>query len=343
MDARKRRVLQALVTDYIATAEPVGSRTLVRKYGLGVSSATVRNEMADLEEAGYLEQPHTSAGRIPSDKGYRYYVDELMPPAPVDRDTRDRIRAALRTRVREIRWLLHQAGQLVSAITHYPTVVLGPGGADAHLLDLRVVPLEGEQVLLVLQTSAGLVQTRTVSLPPDLDPRALAALAEDFTRRYQGTPVKDLGDRVTDLEGGLRRHRRLWEALTAWLHEWGAEEEDRITVSGLLNILAEPEFRDVSRVRRVLGFLERDGVRLLEELAAGEGTVSVAIGAELGSYASELADALAGCSVISATYTVGGETLGQVVVIGPTRMYYARVMAVLDVMAGELSRALKWA
>ncbi len=337
VDERKRRVLEALITDYIATAEPVGSRTLSRKYHLGVSSATIRNEMADLEELGFLEQPHTSAGRIPSDKGYRFYVDQLMQPDRLHTDDIARIRVAYRARMREVQWFIHQTARLVSELTAYPSVVLAPGVDEAKLFDVRVLPLGRDAVLLVMQTDAGIIQNHTVSLPGGFDMAELKALAAEFTLQFRGVSIKELKDRIGDpVAGDVSRYRGLWQGALQWMAAVEGDD-DKVTVAGPLNILNYPEFRDVDKVRRVLGFLEQEAA--IDQWAQSwpADGVQVMIGAE------SLVDDIQDCSVVTATYRVGPYVVGRLMVLGPRRMHYARVIAIVQAVSEELSQALNWA
>jgi heat-inducible transcriptional repressor len=333
MDTRKQRLLEALIDDYIATAEPVGSRTLARKYGLGISPATIRNEMADLEELGYLEQPHTSAGRVPSDKGYRYYVDEIMRPAILDLQERERIRHAYQVRVRELHWFIHQTARLVSELTQYPSLVVAPPLTQATLSDLSFVPLGADTVLMVLKTSTGMVESQTMLVPDDLDEEKLALLAQDFTREFRGVSLEELKERILDpLQGDINRYQELWRLALKWVTEHDGEE-DKVSLAGPLNILNYPEFRDVEKVRRVLGFLERETAVELVSRYFSEG-VQVVIGAE------SAFDDIQDCSFVTATYRSGGNVVGHLMVLGPKRMHYNRVTSIVEAVSEELSRAL---
>jgi len=335
MDARKRRVLEALIDDYISTAEPVGSRTLARKYSLGVSSATIRNEMADLEEQGFLEQPHTSAGRVPSDKGYRYYVDELMKPADLSAEERDRIRQAYQVRVREIHWFIHHTARLVSELTHYPSLVLAPSVDEAKLLDLSFMPVGSGTVLMVLRTDTGLVENQTFLVPSDFDTVQLEQLAEDFTREFRGILIRELKTRILDpIQGDIHRYPVLWQLALKWVTGQDGEEA-KVSLAGPLNILNYPEFRDVDKVRRVLGFFEQESqVERLVSLAEDRDRVQVVIGTE------SSVDDIQDCSVVTATYRVGPRVLGHLMVVGPRRMYYSRVVTIVEAVSEELSRVL---
>lgn len=333
MDSRKRRVLEALIDDYIATAEPVGSRTLARKYALGVSPATIRNEMADLEDLGFLEQPHTSAGRIPSDKGYRFYVDEIMQPAPLDASERERIRHAYQVRVRELHWFIHQTARLVSELTLYPSLVVAPPVEQSSLTDLSFIPLGRDTVLMVLKTSTGMVENQTFLLPDDFDAESLALLAADFTREFRGVGIQELKNRILDpLQGDINRYQGLWQLALKWVTGRDGEE-DKASLAGPLNILNYPEFRDVEKVRRVLGFLEKETAVELVHRTFSEG-VQVVIGAE-----SSLDD-IHDCSLVTATYRMGGSVVGHLLVLGPRRMQYGRVTSIVEAVSEELTRVL---
>lgn len=333
MDIRKRRVLEALIDDYIATAEPVGSRTLARKYGLGVSPATIRNEMADLEDLGYLEQPHTSAGRVPSDKGYRYYVDEIMRPAILDLAERERIRHAYQLRVRELHWFIHQTARLVSELTLYPSLVVAPPLTQAALADLSFVALGSDTVLMMLKTSTGMVENQTLAVPSEFDADKLSRLAEDFTQQFRGVSIEELKDRILDpLKGDISRYQELWQLALKWVSGRDGDD-DKVSLAGPLNILNYPEFRDVEKVRRVLGFLEQETAVELASRHFSDG-VQVVIGAE-----SSLDD-IQDCSLVTATYRLGGSIVGHLLVLGPKRMQYNRVTSIVEAVSEELSRVL---
>ncbi|MCY0882053.1 MAG: heat-inducible transcriptional repressor HrcA, partial [Firmicutes bacterium] len=325
MDPRKERILATLIDDYIASAEPVGSRTLARKYNLGISPATIRNEMADLEAWGFLEQPHTSSGRIPSDKGYRYYVDQLLKRPPIDREIAERIHAAFDVRVRELQWVIHHAARIVSDITRYPSVVVASAADEARFSKLSFVPIDDKTLLLVLSTDIGTIEHRLVDVPPGLSVKELEALAKEFSREFYGMSVSDLKQRILEpLKGDISRYRHLWKTAFQGLAEENALWMQRATLAGPLTILNYPEFRDVSKVQRILGFLEEAAA--FDPLFVGmpAGGVQVVIGSE------SLIEAIHDCSVATATYCAGGRVVGQILVLGPRRMPYGRIMTVLD-------------
>ncbi|MEG2212958.1 MAG: heat-inducible transcriptional repressor HrcA, partial [Clostridiales bacterium] len=182
MDKRKKLVLNAIIEDYIANAEPVGSRAVAKKYGLGVSPATIRNEMSDLEEEGYIEQPHTSSGRVPSDKGYRFYVDNLMEKAqPTIEETRV-IRDALTGSALDINDFLHNYCNMISHITNYPAMIAPTERGQGQLLRLQLIPVPEQQVLVVMLASTGILRHKLLDLPFALSDKELAALEADLSR-----------------------------------------------------------------------------------------------------------------------------------------------------------------
>lgn len=338
MDVRKARVLSAVIDDYIQSAEPVGSQTLAKRYGFGLSSATLRNELADLEELGYLDKPHTSAGRVPSDKGYRYYVDRLLVRRILQPGDLRQIRETYRARFREVEWFLHQTAKLVSAATQYPTLVMAPPMTQVRLQRLSFVPLANDTAIVVIETDAGLIESRVISIPDGLEPMQLARIAEELSQELYGAPLSEVaGTRIRQLERRLGRHAEFLEELLTFMQS-GDNEDEQVTVQGALKLLNYPEFQNPDRVRAIWDRLAQDTIvnRLLTESGNSGDGVSVQIGTEL-----PVAD-LSDLSVVSVNYHVAGKVVGRVAVVGPRRMDYGRVMAVLEQVAEELTHALNW-
>ncbi|MCL8206770.1 MAG: heat-inducible transcriptional repressor HrcA [Actinomycetia bacterium] len=336
MDTRKARVLSAVIDDYIASAEPVASRTLARRHAFGLSPATLRNELADLEEEGYLDKPHTSAGRVPSDKGYRYYVDRLLVRPALDPEAVRRIREAYRARVREVEWFLHQTAKVVSAATRYPSLVVGPALGAARLRRLSFVPLAPGTAVVVVETDSGWVESRVVSVPDELDAAQLERIARLLSEELGGVPLAEIASqRLSQLVARLGRYAAFVEELLEWIQAAEADEH-HVTVEGALRLLDQPEFHNPERVRHVWDRLGEDAV--VRELFEGtqEDGVAVRIGRELP--VPDLTD----LSVVSVRYRLGGRAVGQVAVVGPRRMDYGRVMVVLEEVAEALSQALNW-
>jgi len=330
------RILQAVTDDYILTAEPVGSRTLARKYGLGVSPATIRNEMADLEELGYLQQPHASSGRIPSDLGYRYYVDGLMSPATLDEAERRAIQAELTRRV-ALEELVHSTSQLVASLTKYASLAVAPRMEDAVLKRVELVSLDPRTVLVIFVAMPGMVEHRVVETRRSWTRDELAHLEAALNECLEGLTVRDLGRTVSQQLADVLGDRDLYEAADALLEEaLEAGGEERIYVEGAVNLFHQPEFRDVDRLRPLLEFLEQKDALLNVLNSHGQSGLTIRIGQENGE------GPLQGCSLVTATYEVDGHVVGRIGVLGPTRLEYSRVVAVIQLVAEELSRALAY-
>lgn len=336
MDQRKRLILQAITDDYIASAEPVGSRTIARKYQLGVSPATIRNEMADLEEAGYLQQPHTSAGRIPSDKGYRFYVDALMDPSSPSAEERQRLRDEVIARSRAIEELIHRTARLLSLLTQYTSVVVVPSATESVCRHFQLIHLDSSHLLVVLVTEPGFVQNRIVTIEEPIEPIELARLNEFLGDRLRGVTIGDvtatLVSELRSMIGTSSLFHTIMELLSAGLDHSG---EERLFLEGATNIFEHPEFQDVDRAKAVLGlFDERDTIfNLVSEVTQRSGVV-VTIGRE--NAREEMRD----CSIVTATISMGDRVVGSLGLLGPTRMNYARVMGVLQFVSSGLSEII---
>ena len=337
LDERKNRVLQAIVEDYVATAEPVGSRTIARKYSLGVSPATIRNEMADLEQMGYLEQPHTSAGRIPSDRGYRYYVDCLMEAQEVDPSEEELIRRTFERKVREVDTLIRETARLLSETTHLTAVVVGPQISKAHFRELRLVPLTEGRAVLIFITDSGFVENQVVELPVEVTMLELQKVSEILNQELRGQPVESLSRAaIRALQRELKRYGALLEQTLQFLSQnLEPGEKRRLYLGGTTNILSQPEFRNVEKIKSLFSVLENDELvtDLLDTVEPTDEQPAIQIGEEI--KVREMAD----CSLVSAIYRLGGEIIGRVGVIGPKRMEYARVVSVMQAVTRQLSAA----
>lgn len=339
LDARKRQVLQAVVEDYVRSAEPVASRSLARKHSLGVSPATIRIEMADLEEMGYLEQPHASAGRIPSDKGYRFYVDQLMGHPSLDPVVAERIRTALERRTRGIEWLVQQTVRLLSSVTNYACLAFGPGVEDACLKRLSALPLGRGTAVLVLVTDQGTVHHRLLEIPPDMDQAELDTCVAILEQRLAGHSLHRLEySLLEEVARDLQTRRMLLEQVFSFLLEevpTGGEEEGRIFVSGTSRVAAEPEFRDVERLRALMAILEEE--RLVQELLweeKAEDGIGVVIGEE------HQVAAARDFALVVAAVPLGRGVYARFGVLGPKRMDYSRVVALVSEVHRTLEREI---
>lgn len=333
MDHRKSRVLQAIIEDYVSTAEPVGSRTIARKYNLGVSPATIRNEMFDLEELGYLEQPHTSAGRIPSDRGYRYYVDCLMQSQEVGGPERDTIRRTFERKVREIDILVRETARLLSDTTHLTAVLSGPQIERATFKELRLVPMGGDKAVLIYITDSGFIENQVLDLPMEVTMLELQRVSDVLNEQLRGQRVESLSRvALQGLQRELSKYGALLEQALLFLDQ-GSEPADRqrLYLGGTTRMLDQPEFRDVDKLRSLLQLLEHEDV-VADILDVGRETegVQIQIGEEI--RVRELTD----CSVISTTYRLGDQVIGKMGVIGPKRMEYGKVVGIMNSISRHL-------
>lgn len=339
---RQMLILRMVVEDYVRSAEPIGSRTISKHLDLGLSAATIRNEMADLEELGYLEQPHTSAGRVPSQVGYRYYVDHLL-GRDVRLSTQDvgAIRSLFAERIGEMERIAQQTVQVLSGLTQYTSVVMGPQVYDAKLANLQIVPLSERSAVLIIVTSTGQVQNKTVHFPEGVSLHDVGHLVEIVNRNLHGTPMYQIRSRVleevtrevtkhvSDYEEALR----LLDQIVNLVDE--ETTENRLFLGGATNMLLQPEFRDVQKVTPVLSWLEHPSF-VLKALSRVDGDLlqgraTVRIGGE------NDVQTLQDCSLITATYRMGSGPLGVIGVIGPTRMDYGRVIRLLEHLSSRLT------
>ena len=332
IDARKERILRAIIEDYVLTAMPVGSRTISRKYETSLSSATIRNEMSDLEELGYLAQPHVSAGRVPSFKAYRLYVDALLREGQVPEDPT--ARAFFNQRVHQVEDVITSAAQAISEFTRYTALVMMPKQLDLRVATLQLIPMPRGSALLVVITDTGAVRDTVIRVSESLDGDALYAISRMLTERLAGRTLQEvqemLGAYSRQMGGDAQVIRGIAD-LASQMEKQSAT--DTIVVGGRSNILNYPEYSDVEKARAFLAFLEEKD-KLMALLPGQNAAFSVRIGPETGM--PEMAD----CSVVTASYQVGAGHHGFVGVIGPARMPYGRVLSALSAMVGALSDML---
>ena len=330
------RILRAITDDYIRTGDPVGSRTIARKYELGVSPATIRNEMADLEELGYLEQPHTSAGRVPSDKGYRLYVDRLMSPEEIPAEERERLLEEVLSFQRAAEQMIQRATRLLSVLTRYTAVVLAPRLSDTIVRRIHLTPLDMFNILVVVVTEPGFVRNYVVEADVPVDSGDLEALSRELNDALIGKRKRDVTQSVLDdIRTRIGGSPVAEETLDRIMDGLASDGENRVHLEGTLFLFEQPEFRDVDRAKTLLGFLEQEDA-LSDMLAASsrhEG-IRVTIGREHGR--AEMRE----CSMVTATYSSGSTAVGTVGVIGPTRLDYAKVVSMVGFVAEALSEVL---
>ncbi|MBJ6363086.1 heat-inducible transcriptional repressor HrcA [Paenibacillus sp. GCM10012307] len=329
---RQRMILNAIVDDYIRSAEPVGSRSISKRGGVGFSPATIRNEMADLEELGFLEQPHTSAGRVPSTKGYRYYVDHLVKLGEVSEHELERIRHFLADKMNQMEQVIQHAATILSNLTNYTSIVLGPETFNTSLKHFQLVPLNENTAVAIIVTNTGHVENRTVSIPSGVDMSEIEKVTRILNEKLVGVPFSRLRSRLySEVGQELGRYVGHYEEFLDILGNVliAGEQEHRVFVSGTSNMLVQPEFKDVEKVKTLLELFDEQPA-LIKLVSATPG-IQVKIGSENDH------EAINNCSLITATYSIDGQSLGTIGILGPTRMEYGKVISLLDVISKDVA------
>jgi heat-inducible transcriptional repressor len=339
LDKRKAFILATVVYEYVATAEPVGSNTLTQKYNLGVSSATIRNEMAELEAGGYLVQPHTSAGRVPSDAGYRIYVDQLMRPEPLQNEEQRRIQDEFRAASRELDEVIEHTTRLLGQLSrNVAFVVSAPARASQTFRHIQLIWLSERTGLAIVVTSLGVAAQRHFE-HDDVAADDFTKLSNRLNAELSGKALREIaGDDVSRIVEASALPADLAVTLLAALADAsGADEPPSIVSSGAQHLLDQPEFQDLRKLRSILRIIEDQ--KALYDIVAdglkGQGP-SVKIGHELGS------DEITECSVVAVPYRFGDEAVGVLAILGPRRMPYARLLALANGTASSLDRHLQY-
>lgn len=329
---RKRQILKLVVEGYIRQAEPVGSKAIAAAMPGKVSSATIRNELADLTDLGYLEQPHTSAGRVPSPKGYRFYVNELMEAQRLSLAETERINSALQTKMQELDRVIAQAGRTVSGLMQYPAYVAAAGKQTALVRRFDLLPVDERSCIVVVLTGEERVKSQLLKLPLRIDQTALPRLANFMNEKFTGIASDEMNLRLMDAAEELPPP--LFLLLNQAVGYAGSvlEESARreIVTSGASSLLRLPEFRDTDRASELMQFLTdgKDSLPVPDE----SGKMKLLIGPE------NVNEALHNTSVMVASYDIGDHMRGLVGVVGPTRMDYAAVSARLAGVAAAMER-----
>lgn len=339
LNERKRKILQAIIDEYIGTAEPVGSRAISKVKELGLSSATIRNEMADLEEMGYLIQPHTSAGRVPSDEGYRFYVNSLMSRYRLGMEAIENLHLELEKRVNQLDKLIKKAGMITSALTEYTAFVTSPEQSLSKINKIDIIDLGGGRSLIIVVTSEGVVRNRMLQL--SLGNNNSEKLAAILTSKLSGLSVDEIDfERIREIEAvisaGMTLSPKSLLNILNFVYETISDlSATEIYVDNAQSILRFPEYRDVSKAREIFGFLEnKDNLKSLIASGRDGKDINVVIGDE------NTAEQLKDCSLVTVNYSLGNGAGGKIGVIGPKRMDYAKVFASLDLISTHIDRIL---
>lgn len=336
LDERKRLILNAIIKDYVQNAEPVGSRTLAKKYEMGLSSATIRNEMADLEDMGYLEQPHTSAGRIPSDKGYRLYVDKLMKVNSPTKEEINTIKNFMQlATINEIEKIMKRTTKLLSQITNYTSAMLTPQISKSRLKSIQLIEVTQTDVLAVIVTDAGMIKNVLIKLPRAIYDSNLIKINNMLNEKLRGLTCVEIDlSVITSIQSEMGGYYEILNAIIPVLHESLNSMEADVYLEGTTNILNYPEYNDLDKARSLLLLMDQREV-LGDIFLEGGGKLSVTIGSE-----NELEE-MKDCSIVKASYSVGDSSIGKIGIIGPRRMNYSRVIGIINCMVDILNNVLK--
>lgn len=334
LNERKRKVLWAVVQDYADTAEPVGSRTIARKYDLGVSSATIRNEMQDLEDEGYLEQPHTSAGRIPSIKGYRFYVDWLMQPSPVTSEEESMIDHMLQNHVTRVDEIFRNMAKAVAVLTHNLSVATS-AGAKKKFNYIRFLPLDGIRAILLVVSDQGDVSNAVVEIPKGTTFDEMQLLADKMNhflhdRDISGMDEKTILSFQKEIEKDLSPYVNVFKALQQAL-----TPPKEVYSGGASQLIEQPEFKNVEKMQDILNLLEQRDMLQSMLLSSSDQPIAVHIGTE------NTVKSLSDLSIVRAQFSSNGRVIGSVAVLGPTRMQYSRIIGMMRFMQQRLDTLLK--
>lgn len=336
LNERKKKILQIIIEDYISSAEPVGSRTIARKYDLGLSPATIRNEMSDLELLGYLEQPHTSAGRIPSAQAYRFYVDALIEPGTLTDNDMALIDGWYNERRRNIDDIFQSTAKILSRMTQNVSMVLTNQQTIANFCYLKFLPLDSQHAILCIVADDGSIDTNVVDFPLGMSSEEMDYLAGKMSKLLEDRNLSDISVEILqNVHTDVVEDKLIFSSLLQAVRKMtGRRQEQKVFLGGTKQLLNQPEFRDVERVRNLLGILEEEKV-LKDLLQGGEDSgLKVTIGSE------NKFTGIQDCSMVQATYRLNGQIVGTMAVLGPTRMEYGKVISVMDYLHKYLKTIL---
>ena len=332
---RKKRILRAIVEIYIATAEPVGSKAVAQQAGLDISSATIRNEMADLTEMGYLEQPHTSAGRIPSPMGYRLYVNELMGEHRLTMQETQRINDALNLKMEELDRVIDRAGKVLSQLSDYPVFTMSAVKERVTVKRFDLLMVEENAFIAVVMTDNSVVKNKLVHIPDPVSDTQLQLLSAVLNSSFVGLTREEMGDALDKMEthtapGAFQLISMVVEFAMEVLED---QSQQKIRTAGITHLLEHPEYRSLDKAKPLMNYLSEENGATSLPVRMDEGkNMNILIGPE------NVTEALKDTSVVMASYDIGDNMRGIIGVVGPTRMDYAKVTARLSYFADSLTR-----
>lgn len=343
LDKRKINILKAIIGSYIETGEAVGSRTISKKYDLGVSPATIRNEMSDLEDMGFLVQPYTSSGRIPTDKAYRYYVDDLWRciKEPTDSTSISELKKVIQDEVHEMDMILKNSVRMLSQFTKYTSFIVAPQMKKSIIKRLQLVPIAYNKVLMIIVLQSNIVKQAMIKLNNPIPADQMDKISKILTDKLCGKKIEDVNDElkkaiITDIYSHKENvSDSIYEMMPYLINHLHSFEDVNVYSDGLINILNFPEYSDPAKAKEFMSFVEdKESVAKLVQ-NVGVHDIDISIGHE--NPYEELKD----CSLITATYNFNGKTIGKIGVIGPTRMDYENVISTVKAMSDIMNEVLE--
>lgn len=338
LNERSQNILEAIVEDYIALAEPVGSRAISRRHSFKLSPASVRNVMADLEEMGFLCSPHTSAGRIPTEKGFHYYIDSLLQVRDLSQEEEQSLRENYRFKGMMMEDIMQEVGRVMSGLSKYTGLVMAPKFASTVFRQMEFVRLSHGRLLVIYVSETGLVQNKVIEADPRLTSRDLEQISNYLNHEMTGMSIPEVREKIArELKADRVRYDELQQrALTLSSAALQDEVDELVFVSGTSLMLEQPEFTAPERMKRIIQTLESKNVliELLDRCQAAQG-VQIFIGSQKQNVEIE------GCSLITSTFSNKKGAIGTLGVIGPVRMQYSKVIPIVDFTAQLVSRILE--
>lgn len=332
---RQLLILQLTVDDYIQSAQPVGSRQLSKKPEAPFSPATIRNEMADLEEMGFLEKTHTSSGRVPSEQGYRFYVDHLLTESKLDREDSQQLSSIFQQKIMETEELIRKSATIISDLTNYTSILLGPDSSMNTVRRFSIVPLDQNTAVAIIVMDNGQVENRLFNVPKGFSASDIEKMVNILNERLVGTPLVHLHKKlIQETKAILEKHiDRAGDLYASFKEAIAITPEERLYFGGKLNMINQPEFHDIEKMKTFIDLIEKGthATSIFENIHPG---IAVKIGSENNH------NAMTDFSVITATYSADEMTNGSIAIIGPKRMDYGRVITLLNLLSHDLSREL---
>lgn len=335
IDDRKIKILQAIINDYIRTGDPVGSRTIAKNYDLGIGSATIRNEMSDLEAMGYLEQPHASSGRVPSSKGYRLYVDKLMKDQSLTPEENLKIKQyIIDSAMLEVDKIVKQTSALLSELTNLTCVIEAPSVKKSFIKSIQLIRVDERSLVTIFLTDTGIIKNHVMKVEKMPEEKTLKRINDVLNKRLVNLSIEQINlEVINNLKKDLTQHDEIFNAILPSLYETlNDADNNEVFMDGATNIFNYPEYHDIDKAKELLSLLN-DKSEVMGLIKPSD-DITISIGDE--NYKPEAKE----CSVISAEYSFGNRPIGKIGLIGPRRINYSKVITIMSEVIKELNNIL---